>query len=71
MSKNDFKIETGGAGITDVPGFETAGVACGIRGPLDGRLDLALIYSPHACNAAGVFTQNDVKAAPFPKGENR
>ncbi len=64
MTDNPFTIETGTAGITDVPGFEAAGAACGIRGPLDGRLDLALIYSPHACNAAGVFTQNDVKAAP-------
>lgn len=64
MNNNNFTITTGTSGITDVPGFETAGVACGIRGPLDGRLDLGLIYSAHECNAAGVFTQNDVKAAP-------
>ncbi len=64
MTHSNFTLEIDVAGITDVPGFEAAGAACGIPGPLDGRLDLALIYSPHACNAAGVFTQNDVKAAP-------
>ncbi len=64
MTDQNFTITTGTAGITDVPEFETSGFACGIRGPIDGRLDLALIYSPAPCTAAGVFTQNDVKAAP-------
>ena len=63
MNDNKFTITTCTSGITDVPGFEAAGTACGVRGPLDGRLDVALIYSPYACNAAGVFTQNDIKAA--------
>jgi len=52
-------------GITDCPGFKTAGVACDIRetGDLE-RLDLAVISTEGPCNAAGVFTLNDVCAAP-------
>ncbi|WP_415908804.1 bifunctional glutamate N-acetyltransferase/amino-acid acetyltransferase ArgJ [Oleiharenicola sp. Vm1] len=53
------------AGITDVPGFEAAGVACDIRQKNDlKRLDLALVYSMRPCTAAGTFTKNAVKAAP-------
>lgn len=53
------------AGITDVPGFEAAGVACDIRQKNDPkRLDLALIFSLRPCTAAGTFTKNAVKAAP-------
>ena len=51
-------------GITDVPGFTCAGVACNIRGKDDGRLDLTLIYSAEPCTASGVFTQSDLQAAP-------
>lgn len=51
-------------GITDVPGFYCSGVHCDVRGNQDERLDLAIIYSQQACTAAGVFTTNDVKAAP-------
>jgi glutamate N-acetyltransferase/amino-acid N-acetyltransferase len=53
------------AGITDVSGFEAAGVACDIREKHDlKRLDLALLYSLRPCTAAGTFTKNAVKAAP-------
>ena len=53
------------AGITDVPGFEAAGVACDIRDKHDlKRLDLALLFSLRPCTAAGTFTKNAVKAAP-------
>src|SRR5258708_11204421 len=53
------------AGITDVPGFEAAGVACDIREKNDlKRLDLALLFSLRPCTAAGTFTKNAVKAAP-------
>jgi glutamate N-acetyltransferase/amino-acid N-acetyltransferase len=53
------------AGITDVPGFEAAGVACDIRQKNDPkRLDLALVYSLRPCTAAGTFTRNAIKAAP-------
>ena len=50
-------------GLADVPGFSAAGVACDIRNDKKGRLDLSLIYSASPCNAAAVFTTNDVKAA--------
>jgi glutamate N-acetyltransferase / amino-acid N-acetyltransferase len=53
------------AGLTDVPGFDAAGVACDIRLKNDPkRLDLALIFSLRPCTAAGTFTKNNVKAAP-------
>ncbi len=53
------------AGITDVPGFEAAGVACDIRQKNDPkRLDLALIFSLRPCTAAATFTKNAIKAAP-------
>ncbi len=45
-----------------VPGFRFAGVACGIKG--GGRLDLALIHSDVPATVAGMFTRNQVKAAP-------
>src|ERR1700735_4982797 len=45
--------------------FRFAGVHCGIRSNSDpGRLDLALIVSDAPASAAGVFTQNQVVAAP-------
>jgi glutamate N-acetyltransferase/amino-acid N-acetyltransferase len=52
-------------GIADCPGFKTAGVACDIREKGDlKRLDLSLVTAEQPCNAAGVFTLNDVCAAP-------
>lgn len=54
-----------GAGLTDVPGFDAAAVACDLREKHDHkRLDLALIFSLRPCTAAGTFTKNAVKAAP-------
>jgi glutamate N-acetyltransferase/amino-acid N-acetyltransferase len=44
------------------PGFKFAGIASGLK--KDGRKDLALIYSETSANVAGVFTRNQVKAAP-------
>ena len=53
------------SGISDCPGFKTAGVACDIRAKGDIELlDLALVTSEEPCHAAGVFTMNDVCAAP-------
>ena len=57
-----FREDT--AGITEVPGFQAAGVGCDIRRKNNDRLDVALVYSPLPCVAAGTFTTNDVKAAP-------
>jgi glutamate N-acetyltransferase/amino-acid N-acetyltransferase len=44
-------------------GYQFAGVHCGIR-PDPARLDLALVVSEAPASAAGVFTQNRVRAAP-------
>jgi len=51
-------------GVCAPAGFEASAVSAGIKNPDDPRLDLALIYSKHACSAAGTFTTNRVKAAP-------
>jgi glutamate N-acetyltransferase/amino-acid N-acetyltransferase len=50
------------ASITHVPGFKVAGVHAGLK--KDGKLDFALIVSDTPCVTAGVFTTNQVKAAP-------
>lgn len=52
------------AGIADCPGFKVAAAACDIRENGGERLDLALIVADAPCSAAGVFTLNDVCAAP-------
>ncbi len=52
-------------GINDCPGFKASGVACDIREKGDlKRLDLTLVTAEKPCAAAGVFTVNDVCAAP-------
>lgn len=52
-------------GIADCPGYKIAGVPCDVRETGDDeRLDLALFVSEAPCSAAGVFTLNDVCAAP-------
>jgi glutamate N-acetyltransferase / amino-acid N-acetyltransferase len=48
--------------IESVKGFQVAGVHAGLK--KDGILDFALIVSDTPCTAAGVFTTNQVKAAP-------
>ncbi len=44
------------------PGFQAAGVSCGLK--KNGQKDLGLIYSEVTANVAGVFTQNRIQAAP-------
>jgi glutamate N-acetyltransferase/amino-acid N-acetyltransferase len=44
------------------PGFQAAGVICGLK--KNGQKDLGLIYSEVPANVAGVFTQNRIQAAP-------
>ncbi|MEC8330555.1 MAG: bifunctional glutamate N-acetyltransferase/amino-acid acetyltransferase ArgJ [Verrucomicrobiota bacterium] len=65
------QLLTDSNGIGDCPGFQTAGVACDIRetGDLE-LLDLALFTPLAPCSAAGVFTQNDVRAAPVKVCQN-
>ena len=65
MSDNSsYSFKEGTSGITEVPGFMAAGIACDIRCKGTDRLDTALVYSKLPCTAAGTFTTNDVKAAP-------
>ena len=51
-------------GVSDVPGFRVGAAACDIRNKGADRLDLTLVVADRPCAAAGVFTTNDVKAAP-------
>jgi glutamate N-acetyltransferase/amino-acid N-acetyltransferase len=50
------------SGITAPQGFRAAGIHCGIKKP--GLLDLALVVSEQSGPVAGVFTKNQVVAAP-------
>lgn len=50
-------------------GFKAAGVAAGIK--KKGGRDVALIVSERDCNAAAVFTQNKVAAAPVIRGRRQ
>ena len=58
------------AGLTDVPGFRVGAAGCDIRNKKLDLLDLTLIVADQPCNAAGVFTTNDVKAAPVRYSQN-
>ena len=58
------------AGLSDVPGFRVGAAGCDIRNKKLDRLDLTLIVADQLCNAAGVFTTNDVKAAPVRYSQN-
>jgi len=59
MSSNWTELEN--MSITAVPGFQAAGVACGLK---NSKKDMAVICSEKETRAAGVFTQNLVQAAP-------
>jgi len=58
----EFTIDS--PGLTDVPGFRVGAAGCDIRNKSTDRLDLTLVVADRPCAAAGVFTTNDVKAAP-------
>jgi glutamate N-acetyltransferase/amino-acid N-acetyltransferase len=48
--------------ITQVPGFQAAGVACGLKD--NGQPDLALVVCDRPATAAAMFTTNTFRAAP-------
>ncbi len=48
--------------ITTTPGVQAAGVAAGLK--KNGNPDVALLVSATPCAVAGVFTLNEIKAAP-------
>ena len=56
-------------GLTEASGFFCAGIHCDVRGKRDGRIDLGIVYSKRPCSGAGVFTTNDIKAAPVLHGQ--
>ena len=68
MSEKNNKLEYSrfdlipGGSATSPKGFRAAAVACGLK--RSGNLDLALLVSDTDCSAAGVFTKNQVVAAP-------
>lgn len=49
-------------GVTAARGFRASGVRCGLK--VSGNPDLALVVSDGPASVAGVFTTNQVKAAP-------
>lgn len=51
-------------GVCAPQGFRAAGITCGIKKPDSPKKDLALIVSDFPAVGAGVFTENEVKAAP-------
>ena len=59
-----MKFYDDGDGLTEARGFFCSGVHCDVKGKRDGKLDLGIIYSKNPCSVAGVFTTNDVRAAP-------
>ena len=56
-------------GVTAPRGFKSSGISCGLK--KSGKKDLALVYSGKTAAAAGVFTTNDVKAAPVLVSQER
>lgn len=54
--------------VTAPQGFIANGIKCGIK---KGKLDLALIVSKMPALAAGVFTSNEIKAAPVKVSKER
>ncbi len=59
-----MKFYENGDALTDPRGFFCSGVHCDVKGLHDGKLDLGIIFSKKPCNVAGVFTTNDIRAAP-------
>ena len=53
-----------GRGVTFARGFTAGAIAAGVKTGKAERLDVALIVSDRPCAAAGVFTTNQVTAAP-------
>ncbi len=58
------KLKSVSGSVCAPQGFEASGVCCGIKNPKSTKLDLAIIRSQVPAVTTGVFTQNQVKAAP-------
>ena len=59
-----MKFYENGDALTEPMGFFCSGVDCDVKGARNAKLDLGIIYSQKPCNGAGVFTTNDIQAAP-------
>lgn len=59
-----MKFYENGDALTEPMGFFCSGVHCDVKGARNAKLDLGIIYSQKPCNGAGVFTTNDIQAAP-------
>lgn len=57
-----MELDTSAGAITRVPGFEAAGVSCGLKE--GGQPDLALVVCDREATTAATFTSNAFKAAP-------
>src|SRR5947209_11625638 len=63
MTKADLAPLVRTQGVTAPAGFRATGIAAGIKA--SGKLDLALVFNEGPDQAAaGVFTRNQIKAAP-------
>jgi len=60
MKESGF-VQKASGGVTAAKGFSAGGIHCGVK---KAKLDLAMIYTSSPAAAAGVFTQNLVKASP-------
>jgi glutamate N-acetyltransferase/amino-acid N-acetyltransferase len=47
--------------ITSVPGFQAAGLSCGVK--RSGKKDIGIVYCPNGAKAAAVFTTNKIVSA--------
>ena len=54
--------DVAGGSVTSPAGFRAGVTACGLK--RSGKLDLTMVVSDRDCTAAGVFTRNEVVAAP-------
>jgi len=61
LASMDMEIEPKGT-VTTPLGFAAGAASCGLKE--SGKLDVALLLSDRDCTAAGVFTKNQVVAAP-------
>ena len=59
-----MKFYENGDALTEPMGFFCSGVHCDVKGARNAKLDLGIIYSQKPCHGAGVFTTNDIQAAP-------
>jgi glutamate N-acetyltransferase/amino-acid N-acetyltransferase len=58
-------------GVTSPKGFLAGATRAGIKNKAEDRLDLGILFSEVPCAAAGIFTNNKIKAAPVVLSQQR